>query len=354
MRIVTVGGGPCGLYVSQLLQRQGHDVTVIEEHGEVGTPVNCAGLVGTSLIEKFGDAAVINRIDGATVHFGGRSLSLRRKGVAHVLDRRSFDMRFSDGLDISFSTRVTSVSREGTGTYSVKTPDASYAADMVIGADGPCSIVRRSLHFDASVSLYGACQQRIRTDVEDESMVTVELSRPFFSWVIPEGSGIARVGTVGNVSGLEAFKAKYGVSGEVLSSFSAPIPVGRTELVCGNAVLVGDAAAQVKPLSGGGLHYGLSASEMLASAVGGGSISAYPSAWQKEYGREISFGLSTRKVYETMSDRDLSRVFDVLCENSGRIESEGDYDNHSSLARILIGNPRLLAVLGKNLFSLLG
>ncbi len=64
--------------------------------------------------------------------------------------------------------------------------------------------------------------------------------------------------------------------------------------------------------------------------------------------------MSARKIYESMSDRDLSRVFDVLCENGGRIEAEGDYDNHSSLARILIGNPRLLAVLGKNIFSLLG
>jgi flavin-dependent dehydrogenase len=273
--------------------------------------------VGTPLIEKFGDGAVINRIDGAEVHYGGRTLTLRRKGVAHVIDRTAFDRSFSEGLDVSHSSRVTAVTRRADGRYDIATDHATFSADMVVGADGPCSIVRRSLPFDSSVTLYGAYQQCVRTDLDDESAVIVDVVRPFFAWAIPEGNGIVRAGIVGKASDLERFKESHGICGEVIASFAAPIPVGKTCPLCGNAALVGDAAAQTKPLSGGGLYYGMCAAELLAESVGSGNL-------------------------------------DVLCEVGGRIESEGDYDNHSSLARILIGNPRLLAVLGKNLFSLIG
>lgn len=352
MRVLTIGGGPCGLHASRLLQLQGHDVTVLEEHASIGAPVNCAGLVGTQLIGRYGDSSVINRIDGANVHCGGKCLELRRKGVAHVIDRTSFDASFSEGLDIAYSARAVSIGQDSSGTYHVRTGDATYVADLVIGADGPYSIVRKSLHFSGSVTLHGAYQQRVRMEDADEHVVTVELKRPFFSWAIPEGDGVVRVGLVGKVSELERFKGRHGISGEVLESFAAPIPVGKTELVSGRVALVGDAAAQTKPLSGGGLLYGLRAAELLASAVENGNLAAYQSCWKQEFGREMSFGLSARKIYESMSQKDLERIFDVLCDNKERIESEGDYDNHSSLARIFIGNPRLLAVLGKNLLSL--
>lgn len=351
MRVVTVGAGPCGLYASRLLSGLGHEVTILEEHPSVGRPVQCAGLVGTPVVERFGREAVINTIDSALIRLGTRSLELHRPGVAHVLDRTRFDASFASGLDIATSSHVTGVRAAGDGTYRVDAAGTVYEADLVIGADGPCSVVRKSMGFSAEVRQYTACQERIVQDVPDEHHVLVEVCRPFFSWAIPEGGGILRVGTFGKQRDLDAFKEHAGLSGGVIERTVACVPVGKAQLARGGAVLVGDAAAQTKPLSGGGIYYGMCAAEFLASAVEAEDLSLYPAAWQRAFGREVSFGLAARRIYERMSPHDLSRVFDILCENKERIEDEADFDRHSSLARLFIGNPRLFAVLGRYLFS---
>src|SRR3990167_9426740 len=50
--ITIVGAGPSGSYLGYLLAKQGKDVTILEEHNEIGAPVQCTGIV-THSIEKF-------------------------------------------------------------------------------------------------------------------------------------------------------------------------------------------------------------------------------------------------------------------------------------------------------------
>jgi len=45
--VVVVGGGPAGCFVGEALAKQGFEVVIVEEHGEVGNPTCCAGIVGT-------------------------------------------------------------------------------------------------------------------------------------------------------------------------------------------------------------------------------------------------------------------------------------------------------------------
>ena len=50
--IAVVGSGPAGNYLAYLLAKKGKEVTVIEEHNSIGKPVQCTGIV-TSSINKF-------------------------------------------------------------------------------------------------------------------------------------------------------------------------------------------------------------------------------------------------------------------------------------------------------------
>ena len=50
--ITIVGAGPAGSYLAYLLAKKGEDVTIIEEHEKIGSPIQCTGIV-TGSIDKF-------------------------------------------------------------------------------------------------------------------------------------------------------------------------------------------------------------------------------------------------------------------------------------------------------------
>lgn len=349
MKFVTVGAGPCGLHVSQLLLKQGHEVTILEEHDRVGAPIYCAGLVGKKLADKFGSRYVINNINGAHIFLNDTGFFLKRKNVAFVLDRCGFDRSFATDIPIEYDQRVVSVAKDASGKFHVKTPNSSICADAIIGADGPVSIVRKSLAMKSSIRYFLGCQQRIRAELEDEHMVIVDINQPFFSWAIPEGNGIVRVGAIGSMKGVDAMREKFDIRGEVIDSIQAPIPIGRAELFKDGAFLLGDAAAQTKPTTGGGLYYGLRGAELLAKAVGEGAPERYQKYWNKEFGREIRLELAARRLYEHISKNDLSLLFSVLMEKKEYIEAEADFEKHSTAIKTFLLNPKTLSVIMRNL-----
>ena len=352
MRIITVGAGPCGLHCSGLLEKMGHSVRILEEHQDVGAPVNCAGLVGNDVLELFGRSSVINTINGAHIFYGDKDFTIMKKGVAHVVDRLAFDRSFDTGVEMVCGQRVRSVVRNG-DAYRVKTSSAAYDADVVIGADGPVSVVRKSLFFKNGIQIYPAYQEYVRCEPCHDDMVVVDVSRPFFSWIVPQGDGVCRIGTIGPRCGLSRMRRKFFVKGRTVARSQAPIPVGPCEVVRGSAALVGDAAGQTKPLSGGGLFYGLKAAGMLADAIGRGSLHHYTREWNETFGKEIRFGMRARALYEALSDPDLERIFSNLCKKRGQIEKMADFDRHSSLLRIMVSMPRVATICGKYLHKLL-
>ncbi|HEV8617612.1 MAG TPA: FAD-dependent oxidoreductase, partial [Methylomirabilota bacterium] len=43
--VAIIGGGPAGLHAASRLAAAGLDVTLFEEHAQVGAPVHCTGIV---------------------------------------------------------------------------------------------------------------------------------------------------------------------------------------------------------------------------------------------------------------------------------------------------------------------
>ncbi|MEE9173415.1 MAG: NAD(P)/FAD-dependent oxidoreductase, partial [Thermoplasmata archaeon] len=81
--------------------------------------------------------------------------------------------------------------------------------------------------------------------------------------------------------------------------------------------MVGDAAGQVKPTTGGGIYYGLLCAEIAADtlngALAGNDLSAenlaeYERRWKKKLGRELRVGYWARKLYERLSDGQIDRI----------------------------------------------
>lgn len=358
-KIVIVGAGPVGCYLGQLLKQNGFDPLILEEHAEVGKPVQCAGIVGRGIFEEMrlpvSHKSILNTIDGAKVFFNGSSFILNRPKVAYIIDREVFDKELSKGLNIEYNTMVREVYPIKDG-YIVKTNNGEYYADVVIGADGPNSKVRKSLGFASDMKLYRGYQYRLKMSPEKQNLVEVHYVKPFsmFTWMIPEGNGTARIGTISNNPYLELkdFVSKAGIQGEIIEKNAGAIPIGTCQILNGNAALVGDAACQIKPITSGGIYYGMKAAELLADAIKEGDLGQYQKRWEEEFEQEIKICLLGRNVMENMNEDVLNRVFSYVKNNARLIEKIGDFENHSSIFWSLVYNPRTYPTIGALLMGM--
>ena len=123
-----------------------------------------------------------------------------------------------------------------------------------------------------------------------------------------------------------------------------------------HTMLVGDAAAQVKPTSGGGIYTGLKCSEHCAvtalkaltnNAFSEKSLSGYQTGWMKDIGKELKKGMEIRNLFVKFSDKDIDKI--IMAINKPPIlkliSKYGDVDYPSKLLSHLITKPRLLAEL---------
>jgi flavin-dependent dehydrogenase len=111
-------------------------------------------------------------------------------------------------------------------------------------------------------------------------------------------------------------------------------------------IIVGDAAGQVKPLSGGGLFTGLTAATLAAQvasdAIDENDTSArflrrYDQMWRDAIGKEIERGFRVRKAYIRLKDEQLDQVGKLLdTEEARTVLSKGDIDRPTDIAGDLL------------------
>ena len=381
MEIVIVGAGPIGCYTAQLLKKCGiNSFRIIEEHDEVGKPVRCAGIVGRPVFEDslipLSKSSILNQINGASFFYKGDSFGIERSGVAFVIDREKFDKELSQGLEVECGRRLLEIEEEQDegSRYRLKTNQGDIWADMVIGADGPRSRVRKfidskkndsnSSDDPGETNFYKGVQYRIKLedlkgvkDLKDEffsgdmTRVYMREGIPFFVWIIPEGDGIIRLGVIAENGSreLERIIEEEGIKGEIIDRLAGIIPLGLCQSVYRKVAVVGDAARQVKPLTGGGIYYGLKAAEILVECIQEGELAEYDKRWKSKFGREIKFGLWARKVYERLNkdEDELENIFSLFKENAEFIERAANFENHSLVFREAFKNPKIFIKAGK-------
>ena len=385
MEIVIVGAGPIGCCTAQLLKKSGIKARVIEEHQEIGKPVQCAGIVGRQVFEDtlvgISKSSVINQINGAFFFYKEDNFRIKRDGVAYVIDREKFDKELSKGLDIECGRRLLEIERRGKG-YWLKTSSGDIFADIVIGADGAKSRVRKFMMSELGmlnknrkddlkqgikdgIKYYNGWQYRIKLE---ENSVPVRFAQvwmsegiPFFIWAIPENEKIVRVGIIsknGRIK-LNHFLAESKIKGEIIDKLAGIIPLGMIpKAIDKNIELVGDAACHIKPLTGGGIYYGLKAAEILVECIRESNLLDYDRRWKRKFGREIKLGLLARKVYEILNKYETENIFSLFKENANFIEQAANFENHSKLFRETFKRPKIFVragkILGRNIGKLIG
>lgn len=363
--VVIVGGGPIGCFVGRHIAEAGRRVLILEEHGEVGEPPHCAGLVSSEVLSISGvkDDVILNKIRGANIYgYDGTKLSfLGERTYALVIDRIMFDKRLAimaedRGAEISRGSRVVGFKRDTNEievTFVRSGRESKVKTPLVIGADGAYSIVAKFFKLPLPREIiYGfqvEGELNCTNPYQVEVMVDNETSPGWFSWIIPVREDYARIGLGINVRGNpREYLKKLCNKWEPLRSFKDSnirrimgglIPLGLIERsYTDNVMLVGDAAVQLKPLSGGGLYLGLLAglicSKVALEALDRGDFSSsmlskYHKLWMKSVGREIKLGLRLRKIFLGLTDKEKSELLRVLDNQEAKsiILSTGNIDH---------------------------
>ena len=388
--VLVVGAGPAGSTAAYRLAQAGYRVVVVEEHARVGHPVQCAGLVSARVLEFSGaSSTVVREVRGATV-FGPSLGSVEFRAAeprAFVIDRAGLDIHLADraaraGAEFRTGTRFDARLDEGPTGVRVRCRgpdggDQELLARLVVGADGVASAVARAFRLRRPVEILPAFEAEFPASPGDPEIVEVYLGRSvapgLFGWWIPDGRGGARVGVAADADGTSArvyyerllavLARRFGRPLVNPTSFVASgIPIGRLPKCFGpRVVLVGDAAAQVKPLSGGGIFTGMRAAELAAAvardALAEDDLSArrleeYSRRFDAELGDELRRALYLRRLYCRLSDRELDALVDVLRNGNlgGTIVAFGDIDFPTHVARQLLReSPGLLRLLPKAL-----
>ncbi len=390
MDVLVVGAGPAGSTVAYRLAKAGHDVRVLEEHRQVGHPVQCAGLVSKRVLDLAGSHASVRKpVHGAAV-FGPSLGSVEFRAPeprAYSIDRASLDLELADRAARAGARFDTGVrfdrrreDRDGRvvleATRDGATP-VEYSARLVVGADGVASTVARAFRLRRPVEILPAFEAEFPRSPGDTDRVEVYLSNAFapglFGWWIPDGQGGARVGVAANADGTSArhyydrlvvyLSRRFGTPLTSPTSYLASgIPIGNVPRTYGDRVLlVGDAAAQVKPLSGGGIFTGMRSAEIAAGIADGalraGDLSSsrleeYDRAWRREFGEEFGRALALRRIFTRLTDADLDRLIETLrsSELLGTIVAFGDIDFPTHVVRRLLGeSPSLVRLMPKAL-----
>jgi flavin-dependent dehydrogenase len=261
------------------------------------------------------------------------------------------------GVEFVYQSLVTGL---GEGKLTIARWGESYQAEarVIIGADGPQSKVAEWAKLPAPGELLLGLQAMARYEPEEPDFIEVffdqELAPGFFAWVVPAEEGIARIGLAtshmkGSSDFLKRFLEKLKL--KPLKINAGLIPLGaRPQTVAGKVLVVGDAAAQAKPLSGGGLYTGICcakiagevAAETAQASGEDDGLAQYEKRWRAMLDQELSLGMALRRLFKNLHNREINFIFEVL-DNKVILDivaKHGDIDYPSLIIKALLQHPK--------------
>jgi digeranylgeranylglycerophospholipid reductase len=302
--VVVVGSGPAGSVTARFAAESGAKVLIIERRQEVGVPVLCGEGVSRKIDEwgmLEGERWIASKMEGARIYSPDKtcvtlSADMAGNETGYVLYRDIFDQELArqavkSGAKIMMNTNVTGLLKERDKIKGLKAnkfdEELEIEADIVVGADGVESKIGKWAGIDTTLKpedLETCCQYTLtNVDCKDaycDFYLGKQIAPGGYVWVFPKGKDVANVGI-----GLLASLSESGMAKKLLDDFiskdprlkngepirflAGAVPVANPiETVRDNLILIGDAARQVDPITGGGLTNCLEGGKIAGETIG--------------------------------------------------------------------------------------
>lgn len=310
----VVGASFAGLACATELARAGMEVKVLERKTDAGAKLHTTGIIVKDAIDQVAlldglPAALVRRIDGVRLYAPNmRHVDLAAPGYYFLATDTPELMRWlaeradAAGARIQFGSSYAGCERTA-GGFDLGNHGTTR---FLVGADGPNSRVARSLALGLNTRfLFGVEYEYagVEIDAPDKLHCFIDrrLAPGYIGWVVA-GVGLVQVGLARRVRGAQP------AADAVMSAFldkiaplfdfrrARPVAVRAGMIPCGGvvrpaaaprALLVGDAAGMVSPVTAGGIHtalkHGAAAGRAIADYLNGngedparGFASSYP------------------------------------------------------------------------------
>jgi digeranylgeranylglycerophospholipid reductase len=389
--IVVVGAGPVGSFTAKHLAKKGLNVTVYEEHSEVGLPSHCAGHISIRSLRKMGfyplpEGIAENTFCAANFYSpAGTKFTLHLNcPVTVALNRVRFDQYLAKqaeaaGAEYIMNSRVKSlvitkgyirgvnINRNGV--------EEQINSKIVIDAEGISSRLLRQTGLPTlnPKGLVYAIEAEME-NVQNVELDAVEVyfgkayAPGFYGWLIPRLDGTAKVGLATNngdpriylkhlmnkhpVASKQLGKAKIVTVGYHAISLAGP----NSQAYTNGFLAVGDCASQVKPTTGGGVIFGLTAAKEAAEVaseaieradVSSNALKAYQKRTDDLLRFDFRFMLKLRHFLDSLSDERLDEMLRVCGKLGvdGALRNVDEIDFQGKMLLKAMQKPAMVAAL---------
>ncbi|MBK7428837.1 MAG: NAD(P)/FAD-dependent oxidoreductase [Saprospiraceae bacterium] len=343
--VVVVGSGPGGATTAKFASEAGLRVLLLDKRQELGAPVQCSGAVSRhALLENevlISDEFIQEAIYGFSIyHSSGENIQTDyrllkpeeygnaegRVPLGYVVDRRRFDRYLMTqaerhGVEVLLKAEALDMQIEsGLAILKVRhfNEELNIRCSVVVAADGLQSQVGKwaGLQTHIKFTELASCLQFVTDGVEADGLLEIITGHKWapggYAWVFPKGHGYTEIG-LGVICSMTPHNAQQHLDQFLKNSFmkerfknakilevqGGGVPLShplRTQYA-NNLILVGDAARQVNPITGGGIHTALTAGRIAgkflaqhlqnSSDFSAQSMSQYQDLWMAVNGKKM-------------------------------------------------------------------
>lgn len=345
--VVVVGGGPAGSVTAKVAAGKGCSVLLIEKRQEIGDPVRCGEACNKDTIGHHIDLDpkwISAEISGTRLYSPDGTPIIMSEGAGKpgiMLERKIFDVALARnaakaGADISVKTSAIGIIKDNKSVSGVKVRSYGEEFDIrskiVVGADGIESKIGRWAGIDTTLKLKDieTCAQYLMSDIDIdqdfcEFIMGNSVSPGGYAWIFPKGKRMANVGIgmAGNrtnemipIDCLKRFANKRFPGGKTIGFVVGGVPTSGPieKTVVDGLLLVGDAARQSDPITGGGIHNAMECAKMAGDVIADAIskkdystkiLSKYEKEWRSTIGKTIEKNYRIKELFLNMNDKQL-------------------------------------------------
>jgi digeranylgeranylglycerophospholipid reductase len=341
--IIVIGGGPVGCSIASGMAADGCKVIILEQKTFIDKPICCTALISRECLNRFQlpSNLVLKEYSTASIYTPrGNILAARRDSVqAYALNRPGLDIHFyekakANGAEFIFGKKAVRIT-DDVSTVTVEAdsgsegkPDRITARAVVLAVGFGSPLIKGAGIKPGRSWAMGAQAEAEVDDITELEIHTGRLFAPgYFAWLVPVGKHTARVGLMSRRRAGHHFNSftnhllRLGQMKMLQKPHFRGITLSPPSRTFGSRLLLaGDCAGQVKPITGGGIYFGLLCADIAVKRLTLGLkrnelsenfLSGYERDWKGLLGREMRLGRLAQSAYGLLGDIELEALLSL-------------------------------------------